>query len=68
MSAAAYCGVGRFGRRRAALAREVGVDRRRLFSPADEMSGGNQQKLAFGRCVGRRPSGVLVMNEPTRGH
>jgi ribose transport system ATP-binding protein/rhamnose transport system ATP-binding protein len=51
----------------AALAREVGVDRGRLFSPADEMSGGNQQKLAFGRCVGRRPSGVLVMNEPTRG-
>ena len=51
----------------AALAREVGVDRGRLFSPADEMSGGNQQKLAFGRCIGRRPSGVLVMNEPTRG-
>jgi ribose transport system ATP-binding protein/rhamnose transport system ATP-binding protein len=51
----------------AALARQVGVDRRRLFSPADELSGGNQQKLAFGRCVDRRASGVLVMNEPTRG-
>jgi ABC-type sugar transport system ATPase subunit len=49
------------------LARQVGVDRRRLFSPADELSGGNQQKLAFGRCIDRSPTGVLVMNEPTRG-
>ena len=35
-------------------------------SPADELSGGNQQKLAFGRSIGDAP-GVLLMNEPTRG-
>jgi ribose transport system ATP-binding protein/rhamnose transport system ATP-binding protein len=49
------------------LAEQVGIDRRRLSSLADELSGGNQQKLAFGRCIGNRKSGVLVMNEPTRG-
>ena len=64
------CGVLRLRALRAAaasLAGEVGVDRRRLNSPADELSGGNQQKLAFGRCIDRGTSGVLVMNEPTRG-
>ena len=49
------------------LAQQVGVDRRRLRSLADELSGGNQQKLAFGRCLDRGDTGVLVMNEPTRG-
>jgi ABC-type sugar transport system ATPase subunit len=64
------CGVLRLRALRAAatsLAGKVGVDRRRLNSPADELSGGNQQKLAFGRCIDRGTSGVLVMNEPTRG-
>src|SRR5262245_3805154 len=53
-----------------ALAEKVGVDRRRLHAPAGELSGGNQQKLAFGRCIDRDVAtkrGVLVMNEPTRG-
>ena len=49
------------------LAFKVGVDRRLLPSPADELSAGNQQKLVFGRCVDRGAPGVLVMNEPTRG-
>ena len=49
------------------LAAKVGVDRRRLNALADELSGGNQQKLAFGRCINRGEPGVLVMNEPTRG-
>jgi len=49
------------------LAAAVGVDRARLRSPADELSGGNQQKLAFGRWIGSRQPGVLLMNEPTRG-
>jgi ABC-type sugar transport system ATPase subunit len=49
------------------LAAAVGVDRARLRSPADELSGGNQQKLAFGRWIGSRRTGVLLMNEPTRG-
>jgi ribose transport system ATP-binding protein/rhamnose transport system ATP-binding protein len=49
------------------LAQRVGVDRRRMRSRAEELSGGNQQKLAFGRCIERRANGVLLMNEPTRG-
>jgi len=49
------------------LAAAVGVDRARLRSPADELSGGNQQKLAFGRWLGGAKPGVLLMNEPTRG-
>jgi ABC-type sugar transport system ATPase subunit len=51
----------------AGLAKRVGIDRRRLRSRADELSGGNQQKLAFGRSIERRTGGVLLMNEPTRG-
>jgi len=49
------------------LAAAVGVDRARLRSPADELSGGNQQKLAFGRSLGGDEPGILLMNEPTRG-
>jgi ribose transport system ATP-binding protein/rhamnose transport system ATP-binding protein len=51
----------------AKLAAAVGVDRARLRSQADELSGGNQQKLAFGRSIGGDEPGVLLMNEPTRG-
>ena len=55
------------------LAERVGVDPLRLRARADTLSGGNQQKLAFGRCIDRRVAGrdggagVLVMIEPTRG-
>jgi len=49
------------------LAKHVGIDRRRLRAPAEQLSGGNQQKLAFGRCVERQADGVLLMSEPTRG-
>jgi len=49
------------------LAAAVGIDRARLRSPADDLSGGNQQKLAFGRWIGGAEPGVLLMNEPTRG-
>jgi ABC-type sugar transport system ATPase subunit len=51
----------------AKLAAAVGVDRARLRSQADELSGGNQQKLAFGRSITGGEPGVLLMNEPTRG-
>jgi ABC-type sugar transport system ATPase subunit len=51
----------------AKLAGAVGVDRKRLRSLADELSGGNQQKLAFGRWIDSAQPGVLLMNEPTRG-
>jgi ABC-type sugar transport system ATPase subunit len=64
------CGVlARRGLRATAakLAAAVSVDRKRLRSPADELSGGNQQKLAFGRWIGGGEAGVLLMNEPTRG-
>jgi ABC-type sugar transport system ATPase subunit len=49
------------------LAKRVGIDRRRLRARAEELSGGNQQKLAFGRSIERQSGGVLLMNEPTRG-
>lgn len=49
------------------LASAVGIDRARLRSPADDLSGGNQQKLAFGRWLDSEEPGVLLMNEPTRG-
>jgi ribose transport system ATP-binding protein len=49
------------------LAASVGVDPARLRSRADDLSGGNQQKVAFGRSIGRAEPGVLLMNEPTRG-
>ena len=49
------------------LAEKVGIDRSRLRARADDLSGGNQQKLAFGRCLDRSGPGVLVLNEPTRG-
>lgn len=59
----------RGARQRAAarLAQGVGVDTRRLRSSAGDLSGGNQQKLAFGRCLDRGKPGVLAMIEPTRG-
>jgi ribose transport system ATP-binding protein/rhamnose transport system ATP-binding protein len=67
-----YCRFGILARRKlrsaaARLAAAVGVDPARLRSPADELSGGNQQKLAFGRWIGSERPGVLLMNEPTRG-
>jgi len=49
------------------LAARVGIDGRRLGSRAEDLSGGNQQKLAFGRSIERQANGVLLMNEPTRG-
>jgi ABC-type sugar transport system ATPase subunit len=51
----------------ARLARTVGLDVNRLRSPAGTFSGGNQQKILFGRATARGQQGVLLMNEPTRG-
>ena len=49
------------------LARQVKVDLGRIGSRANELSGGNQQTIAIGRCLDRGRPGVVVMNEPTRG-
>jgi ABC-type sugar transport system ATPase subunit len=49
------------------LAGRVGVDRQRLKSQSITLSGGNQQKLLFGRALASAEAGVLLMNEPTRG-
>jgi ABC-type sugar transport system ATPase subunit len=51
----------------AGLAQRVAVDQRRLTAAAGKLSGGNQQKLLFGRAIERPQPGVLLMNEPTRG-
>ncbi|NOJ45969.1 sugar ABC transporter ATP-binding protein [Bradyrhizobium archetypum] len=50
-----------------ASGQKVGIDVDRLKARAWQFSGGNQQKLAFGRLVGCKGIRVLVMNEPTRG-
>lgn len=49
------------------LADMVGIGRGRLHSLADDLSGGNQQKLAFARHLDQGKTGVMVLNEPTRG-
>jgi ABC-type sugar transport system ATPase subunit len=65
-----HLGVLSWPRLRAAAARlaaRVGIDRRRLAARSSELSGGNQQKLLFGRGLDHTEPGVLLMNEPTRG-
>ena len=51
----------------AGLCTKVTVDASRLTANAFELSGGNQQKLLFGRAMGSKEPGVLLINEPTRG-
>jgi ribose transport system ATP-binding protein/rhamnose transport system ATP-binding protein len=70
LAAHATAGVIAWGALRALgaeIARKVGLDGRRLPSRANTLSGGNQQKLLFGRALAHRRPGVLLMNEPTRG-
>lgn len=57
----------RLRRMGAELAGRVGVDAQRLRSHSNTLSGGNQQKLLFGRALAGAEAGVLLMNEPTRG-
>lgn len=64
--------VGGFVRRRAEagyaqeLAQRLDIRASRLTIPVAALSGGNQQKVALGKWLGRRPS-VLIADEPTRG-
>jgi ABC-type sugar transport system ATPase subunit len=49
------------------LAELAGLPDRRLGEPASALSGGNQQKLFVGRCLGRDDVHALLLDEPTRG-
>jgi ABC-type sugar transport system ATPase subunit len=49
------------------LAELVGLSGRRLNDPAATLSGGNQQKVFVGRCLGRDDVFALLLDEPTRG-
>lgn len=44
-----------------------GLDRRRVRDEVDSLSGGNQQKVFVGRCLGRDDVRVLLLDDPTRG-
>jgi len=67
--------VGRMGflqagvQRRAArsLAQLSRLPEARLGHPVASLSGGNQQKVFVGRCLGRDDVHVLLLDEPTRG-
>jgi ABC-type sugar transport system ATPase subunit len=55
--------------RRAArsLVERSGLAERRLDDPVLALSGGNQQKVFVGRCLGRDDVFALLLDEPTRG-
>jgi len=59
----------RLGRERAAalaLVERFGVKTASVDSPLENLSGGNQQKVALGRWIARNPK-VLILDEPTQG-
>jgi ABC-type sugar transport system ATPase subunit len=49
------------------LAELAGLDAGRLGEQVAALSGGNQQKILVGRCLGRDDVHVLLLDEPTRG-
>jgi ABC-type sugar transport system ATPase subunit len=54
----------------ATLARLIGLcglDRKRVGHSVGSFSGGNQQKVFVGRCLGRDDVRVLLLDDPTRG-
>jgi ABC-type sugar transport system ATPase subunit len=48
-------------------ATRVGINPCQLDVAASNLSGGNQQKLLFGRALRDGAPGILLLNEPTRG-
>ncbi|MET0522622.1 MAG: sugar ABC transporter ATP-binding protein [Jiangellaceae bacterium] len=51
----------------AALVDLCGLDGRRTGDAVGSLSGGNQQKVFVGRCLGRDDVRVLLLDDPTRG-
>jgi ABC-type sugar transport system ATPase subunit len=51
----------------AVLVELCGLDRRRAGQAVGSLSGGNQQKVFVGRCLGRDDVRVLLLDDPTRG-
>jgi ABC-type sugar transport system ATPase subunit len=49
------------------LADLAGISRSRLEQAVGTLSGGNQQKVFVGRCLGRDDVFALLLDEPTRG-
>lgn len=49
-----------------AVRRDLGIVARSLGAPIRTLSGGNQQKALFGRCLAARPA-ILLLDEPTHG-
>jgi ribose transport system ATP-binding protein len=48
------------------VARQFGIDQKRIAAPAAILSGGNQQKVTLGKWLGAQPK-ILLVEEPTRG-
>jgi ribose transport system ATP-binding protein len=74
LTATAYGSVCRFGfirhRRQMQTARDwmtrLDIRAQAPDQPVNELSGGNQQKIAFGRLL-HHPAKILLLDEPTRG-
>jgi len=49
------------------LAETIGLAPERLPEPAENFSGGNQQKIFIGRTLDRSETKLLLLDEPTRG-